>query len=74
MGDQENGNKQPILIFAILSRIELEKKDREVIFSAMIDEKYSPYEKGSFKLSLSLYDVLKPLLYKYEEIERIRDK
>ena len=70
IGDQVNGNKQPILIFAILSRIELEEQDREKIFSAMVDERYSPYEKGSFKLSLSLYDVMKPLLYNYEEIER----
>jgi hypothetical protein len=50
--------------------VELEEKDREAIFLAMVDKKHSPYEKGSFKLSLSLYEVLKPLLYKYEEIER----
>ena len=70
IADQENGNKQPIIVFAILSRVELEKQDREDIFSVMVDKKTSPYEKCSFKLSLSLYEVLKPLLYKYEEIER----
>lgn len=70
IADQENGNRQPIIIFAILSRVELEEQDREAIFAAMVDKKDSPHEKGSFKLSLSLYEVLKPLLYKYEEIER----
>jgi len=70
MADQENGNRQSIIIFAILSRVELEEQDREAIFSAMVDKECSPYEKGSFKLSLSLYETLRPLLFKYEKIER----
>jgi hypothetical protein len=70
MADQENGNRQSIIIFAILSRVELEEQDREAIFSAMVDKESSPHEKGSFKLSLSLYETLRPLLFKYEKIER----
>lgn len=68
--DQENGNRQPIILFAILSRIKIEEEDIDAIFSAMIDKKDSSYEKASFKISLSFHEILRPLLFKYEKIER----
>jgi len=70
IAEQNNGNRQPIILFAILSRVKLEKQDIDTIFLAMIDKKNSSYEKSSFKISLSFYEVFKPLLYKYEKIER----
>ena len=70
LADQENGNRQPLIMFAILSRVELEEQDRDDIFSVMVDKECSPHEKSSFQLSLSLYETLRPLLFKYERIER----
>jgi hypothetical protein len=73
MSDQHNGNGKPIILFAILSRVEIEKDDRDKLFSALVDKKSSPYDTASFKLSLSIDEILKPLLFKYEEIYK-KDK
>ncbi len=69
LGNQHHTNK-PIVLFAILSRVEIDDKDRESIFLAMIDKDNSPYERASFNVSLSIDEILRPLLHKYEEIER----
>ena len=68
MSDQHNGNGKPIILFAILSRVEMEEDDREMLFSALVDQQNSPYDKASFKLSLSIDEILRPLLFKYESI------
>lgn len=68
MSDQHNGNGKPVILFAFLSRVEIEEDDREMLFSALVDRESSPYDKASFKLSLSIDEVLRPLLFKYEDI------
>ena len=68
MSDQHNGNGEPVILFAILSRVEMEEDDREMLFSALVDRESSPYDKASFKLSLTIHNVLRPLLFKYEAI------
>jgi len=67
MSDQHNGNGKPIILYGILSRVEIDKEDRDKLFSVLVDRKTSSYEKASFKLSLSIDEVLYPLLFKYEE-------
>ena len=66
--DQHNGNGKPIILFAILSRTQIEKNDRDKLFSALVDREASPYNQASFKLSLSIDEVLRPLLFKYERV------
>lgn len=66
MSDQHNGNGKPIILFALLSKLPITEEDREILFSAFIDQENSSYSKSSFKLSLSIDEVLRPLLFKYE--------
>ena len=54
-----------MMLFAILSKVELDEEDRETIFSTLVDQENSPYEKASFQLSLHIDAVLKPFLQKY---------
>ncbi len=72
MSDQHNGNGKPIILFAILSRTKMEKRDRDELFSALVDRKSSPYNQASFKLSLSIDEVLRPLLFKYDELYKTK--
>ena len=65
LSEQDFGGKKPMILFAILSKVELDAEDRETIFSALIDQNYSPYEKASFQLSLHIDAVLSPILRKY---------
>ena len=67
MSDQHNGNGKPIILYGILSRVEIDKGDRDRLFSVLVDRKTSSYDKASFKLSLSIDEVLSPLLFKYEK-------
>ena len=71
MSDQHNGNGKPIILFAILSRTKIEKRDRDELFYALLDRKSSSYNQASFKLSLSIDEVLRPLLFKYEGVYKI---
>jgi len=72
MADQHNGNGKPVILYALFSRVELEESDRDKLFSSLIDRKSSPYDRASFKLSLSIDEILQPLLFKYEEIYKKR--
>ncbi len=72
MSDQHNGNGKPIILFAILSRTKIEKRDRDELFSVLVDRKSSPYKSASFKLSLSIDEVLRLLLFKYEELYKVK--
>jgi len=68
MSNQHNGNGKPVILYALFSKVELEESDRDNLFSTLVDRKSSSYDKASFKLSLSIDEVLQPLLFKYEEI------
>ena len=66
ISDQHHGNGKAIMIFAILSRFKMEKKDREKIFSTLVDRKSSSYDKALFNLSLSVDEVLRDMIFEYE--------
>ncbi len=65
LSDQDYGNRKPMMLFAILSKVELDVEDIKIIFSALVDRENSPHEKASFQLSLHIDAVLKPFLQKY---------
>lgn len=67
LSDQDYGNRKPMMLFAILSKVELDVEDIDVIFSALVDRENSPYEKASFQLSLHIDTVLRPFLLKYSQ-------
>ena len=68
MSDQHNGNGKPVVLFAILSRVQLEEEDMNNIFLALIDKDISIHEKTSYSVSMNIDAMLKPLLFKYEKI------
>ena len=55
------------------ARFPINQRDRDELFSALVDRKSSPHNQASFKLSLSIDEVLRPLLFKYEGVYK-RDK
>ena len=70
LSEQHNGNRNPVVAFAILSRVKLEEEDREIIFQSMLDYESITNQKTTLKLSIHIHEILRPLLFKYEDIER----
>jgi len=70
LSDQDNSSEQPIILFAILSKVLLEENDADMILSSLVISEDNPSEKASFKLSLRIDEILKPFLLRYEKRER----
>lgn len=68
VSEQYHGNGESIILFGILSRYLLEKDEVKSILSALIDRDTSSYNQASFKESPLIHEVLKPLRFKYENI------